>query len=56
MFAEFDDFFSLGFEVILDVEIDVQRFLEAPPWICCRPLCVKHKNEIKIKFMTQHKT
>jgi hypothetical protein len=55
MFAEFDDYFSLGSEVIPDVEIDVQHFVEAPPWIHCRPLCVKHKNKIKIKFMTQHK-
>jgi hypothetical protein len=42
--------------VIPDVEIDVQHFVETPSQICCRPLCMKHKNEIKIKFMTQHKT
>jgi hypothetical protein len=56
MSAEFDDCFPLGFEVIPNVEIDVQHFVEMPSWIHCRRLCVKHKNEIKIKFMTQHKT
>jgi len=30
MFAEFDDCFPLYFEAILDVEIDVQHFVEAP--------------------------
>jgi hypothetical protein len=56
MFLEFDDCFALGSEAILDVEIDVQHFVETPSQICCCPLCMKHKNEIKIKFMTQHKT
>jgi hypothetical protein len=56
MFLKFDDCFALGSEVIPDVEIDVQHFVETPSQICCRPLCMKHKNEIKIKFVTQHKT
>jgi len=55
MSLEFDDYFPLGCEVIPNVEIDVQHFVETPSRIHCRPLCVKHKNEIKIKFMTQHK-
>jgi hypothetical protein len=56
MSAKFNDYFPLGFEVILGVEIDVQHFVETPSRIHCRPLYVKHKNEIKIKFMTQYKT
>jgi hypothetical protein len=56
MSTKFDDYFPLGFEVILDVEINVQHFVETPSQICCCPLCVKHKNEIKIKFITQHET
>jgi len=56
MFPEFDDCFALCSQVIRNVEIDVQHSAETPSQICCRPLCMKHKNEIKIKFMTQHKT
>jgi hypothetical protein len=55
MSTKFDDYCSLSFKVIPDVEIVVQRFVETPSRICCRPLCMKRKNEIKIKFMTQHK-
>jgi hypothetical protein len=56
MSAEFDDFFPLGSKAIPNVEIIVQHFIETPLRICYHPLCVMHKNEIKIKFMTQHKT
>jgi hypothetical protein len=43
MFAKFDDCFPLGSEVIPDVEINVQHFVEMPSRICYRPLCVKHE-------------
>jgi hypothetical protein len=52
MSAKFDDYSPLGFKVILDIKIVVQHFVEAPSHMCYCPLCVKHKNEIKI--MTQH--
>jgi hypothetical protein len=33
MSAKLDDCFSLGSKVFLNVEIVVQRFVEAPSWI-----------------------
>jgi hypothetical protein len=56
MFAKFDNFFPLGSKAIHDVKIVVQCFIEASFKICYHASCVKHKNDIKIKFMTQHKT
>jgi hypothetical protein len=53
---KFDKFFPLELLVVLHVELPIQRFVEAPSRIRCYPLCIKHKNDIKIKFMTQHKT
>jgi hypothetical protein len=52
----FDNFFPLELFTVLDVELLIQRFVEAPSRIRCYPLCIKHRNGIKIKFMTQHKT
>jgi hypothetical protein len=49
-------FFPLELLVVLDVELPIQRFVETPSWIGCYPLCIKHENEMKIKFMTQDKT
>jgi len=36
MSAKFDDYFPLGSEVIPNVEIDVQHFVETPSRIRCR--------------------
>jgi hypothetical protein len=56
MLNKFDDCFPLGLMEILEVELPSQHFVEAPSHIRCRPFCMKHKNEIKMKFLTQHKT